>query len=364
MDSEFVEDWEKTKARFAAWWHNEIVDRPPVLLTCPRPEPRWALRPIPDRQGIDPRRLYLDSDYRIDAIENELSRTDYFGDAIPQVSRGINTVYLGQFAGAVPKFAADTVWCEPFVTDWGTTPRPKFDTELPVFQQILAVSDALIDNARGRYVPAFPDHLDVITAMSQMRGVEAFILDLVDAPEAACAYRDALTEVWKQSFDYWVERDGRAGLDGINNWATAYSPTRGGVLQCDFCAMISPEMFKWLVVPELAAEAQHLDGAMYHLDGPDALSHVDLICDIPGITVIQWVPGAGNPAPVEWPDLLRKLQDAGKALQFRCSVEELDRVCEMLRPEGVMLRMQGQPDADACRHALKRIEKWAAQGAG
>ena len=366
MDSEFVQDWEKTKARFAAWWHNEIVDRPPVVLTSQRKKPRWALRPMPKREDVPTERVYLDIDYRIDDTENKLAQTDYFGDAIPRMNRGINTGYLAAFAGADPKFAPgmDTVWCEPFVSDWRTAPRPRFDSESPLFRRIIDVSDALVENARGRYRAEVPDHLDIITTMSQMRGVAALCMDLADDPGPACAYRDSYIDVWKESFDFWVDYDRRAGLEGVMHWAWAYSPTRGGVLQCDFSAMISPEMFEWLVVPELTAEAAHLDGAMYHLDGPDALSHVDLVCDISDITVVQWVPGAGNPPSAEWPDVLRKLQDAGKGLQVFCAVDELAGMFEFLRPKGVMFVMRGQPDADACQYALKRIEQWAAAGTG
>jgi len=362
MDPEFVSDWDKVKARYEAWWHNEIVDRPPVVVSCQRATPRWPLRPLPSPEDIEPQRYYFDAEYRIGEIENALATTDYFGDTIPTFHRGVNTAYLALFAEAIPKFVPGqtTVWCEPFIGDWDKAAQPTFDRGHEMFRKIVAVADAIAANARGRYMLALPDHLDVVTTMSQMRGVGEFCIDLIEEREAVCAYRDAHIAAWKESFDFWFDFDRQAGFDGITNWAGAYSATRGGVLQCDFCAMISPAMFEWLVVPELAAEAAHLDGAMYHLDGPGALPHLNLLCDIPGVGVIQWIPGAGNPSAAQWPELLRRLQDAGKALQISCNTEELDLICDTLRPEGVMLRMGQLPDSNACRHVLQRVEKWAA----
>jgi 5-methyltetrahydrofolate--homocysteine methyltransferase len=314
---------------------------------------------MPERP--EPWRRYLDADYRILEIENTLAATDYFGDAIPTFSRGINTGYLGLFAGAVPRFDAGTVWIEPCVASWPDAPRPRFDPELPIFRRILEVSDALRANARGRYRLAFPDHLDAVTTLSQMRGVEALMFDLVDDPEPAAAFRDDLVAVWKRSFDFWVARDRAAGLAGVTNWARAYSPTRGGVVQCDFSAMLSPDLFRGFVRPELAAEAAHLDGALFHLDGPGQIPHVETILAIPGMTAIQWTPGAGRARPAGWPDLMRRLQAAGKALQVYCQMEDLDALFEMLRPEGVMFVFLENLPADAAREALRRIERWSAR---
>ena len=358
MDPRFVADWEKTQDRFDAWWRGEIIDRPPTAITASRETPRWPLRPMPE--DPEPSRKYLDIEYRIDEIENTLATTDYFGDAIPNVRRGVNTAYLGSFAGAVPLFEPTTVWVEPFVKEWDAMPRPVFDTETPLFKNILEVAEAVVENARGRYLPSLPDHLDAVTSMSQMRGVEDLCLDLVEDPEPAARFRDALTEVWKQSFDFWFAWDRERGIEGTLNWASAYSRRRVNVTQCDFSALISPAMFESFVRPELAAEAAHLEGTMYHLDGPGQIPHVDILCDIPGLTAVQWVVGAGNPPPVEWPELLTRLQERGKSIQVFCALDHFDRLFEFLKPEGVFFVVGGAADPEACREALKKVDRWAA----
>lgn len=366
MDIEFAHNWEMSKKRYEAWWNNEIIDRPLVWLTCPREKPRWPLRPLAVGPESDPSAYYLDPEHCVDAMENALASTDYFGDAVPTARRGVNTAYLGLFAGAVPEFAPEgrTVWIRPFVEDWEDAPSPKFDPRLPVFQRILVVSKALAENAKGRYLLSMPDHLDAVTTMSQMRGVESMSLDFSDRPEAVYAFRDDLVKVWLDSYDFWFHHDRELGFDGTMNWAAAFSTRRVNVTQCDFSSLISPQMFRQLVRPELAAEGAHLDATLYHMDGPGQIPHLDMLCEMPEITAIQWVPGEGNPPVSEHPELLLRAQAAGKPIQIRCAVSDLDAICDAFDPEGVMLVLgfsQGwKSDPETCRMVMRRIEKWAA----
>ena len=49
---------------------------------------------------------------------------------------------------------------------------------------------------------------------------------------------------------------------------------------CDFSCMISTQMYEELVVGELLEELDFLDASIYHLDGPDALKHLDRLLAI------------------------------------------------------------------------------------
>lgn len=360
---EYLPDWEMSKKRFAAWWQNETLDRPLVRLSCRREKLRRPLRPLPELAVEDPA-YHLDPQLAVDAMENELARTEYFGDCPPQHSRGVNTGYLGSFAGAELTFRCPAVWLEPTVEDWRDAPAPKFDAELPLFKKLLAVSDALAQNANGRYLLEIPDHLDAVTTMSQVQGVERMCLQLLDDPEPVYAYRDALVRVWCESYDFWRAYDREKGFEGTTSWASTFAVERSGVLQCDFSAMIAPAMFRDLVTPELAAEGAHLDAAMFHWDGPGQIPHAQILFEMPEITAIQWVPGAGNPTAAQEPAPLQRAQAAGKPVQLWCNVDELDIITEALNPEGVMLLVDLGPHEDEpgqveiCKAAMKKIEHW------
>ena len=86
-------------------------------------------------------------------------------------------------------------------------------------------------------------------------------------------------------------------------------------------------------------EINYLDYSIYHLDGPDALKHLDMILEIPRLNAVQWVPGAGmvKEGVARWIPIYRKIQAKKKAIQVFCQSAEVDFVLESLKPEGLLI---------------------------
>jgi hypothetical protein len=80
--------------------------------------------------------------------------------------------------------------------------------------------------------------------------------------------------------------------------------------------MISEKMFEEFFLPGLIEECEKLDRCIYHLDGPDALKHLDVLLGIKKLSAVQWVCGAGNEGFTRWTDVYKKIQKAGKGLQL------------------------------------------------
>ena len=68
--------------------------------------------------------------------------------------------------------------------------------------------------------------------------------------------------------------------------------------------------------PVLNTMAQRLDYCMYHWDGPGAIPHHDHLLSVPGITMLQWTPGAGTEPTTDrrWWPLYHKTIEAGKKM--------------------------------------------------
>jgi len=128
---------------------------------------------------------------------------------------------------------------------------------------------------------------------------------------------------------------------GSIGWTPFYSRGKFCTIQCDFICMISPAMSRRFVIPALAEEAAHLDHCVYHFDGPGALPHFDDICSIRDIDVIQWVQGSGQGRHVNWIDLLKRFQAAGKGLQVCGTTDEVKVLHRELRPEKVLYCVSG-----------------------
>lgn len=122
--------------------------------------------------------------------------------------------------------------------------------------------------------------------------------------------------------------------------------------------MISEDMYEELFVGEIEKEIEYLDASMYHLDGPDALKHLDRLLKIPSLNGIQWVYGAGNPTASHWIPEIKKIQDAGKCVQIGVMPEELEIMLKELRPEGLMYMIDARSEEEA-KDLLKMAEKWS-----
>ena len=105
------------------------------------------------------------------------------------------------------------------------------------------------------------------------------------------------------------------------------------MLQCDFSYMISPAMYRHFVLPDIVAVCEHLDHALYHLDGKAAIRHLDALLEVPRLHGIQWVPGDGAPACHEWLPLLKRIRDAGKLCQLELNINP-QGVLEIVRELG------------------------------
>jgi hypothetical protein len=122
--------------------------------------------------------------------------------------------------------------------------------------------------------------------------------------------------------------------------------------------MISSRMFDEVFLPGLVEECRHMEASIYHLDGPNALRHLDSLLAIEELNAIQWVYGAGRGRASDWLDVYRRCQAAGKGVQVPMQLDELDTFMQHLRPEGVWINLAGVRDRDEAHAVLKRLMTW------
>lgn len=92
-------------------------------------------------------------------------------------------------------------------------------------------------------------------------------------------------------------------------------------------------MFREFALPTLERDCGRLDHVFYHLDGVGELPHLDMLLGLERLAGVQWIPGAGNPAPNDpaYIALYRKIRAAGKQVQIQYCEPEclLDIVGQM-----------------------------------
>jgi hypothetical protein len=141
-------------------------------------------------------------------------------------------------------------------------------------------------------------------------------------------------EAYQRIYDIIRLEDCSSAYGAFRLWG----PGKVAKVQCDPAAMFSPDMFLRFVVPGLTEQCEWLDHSMFHLDGTQAMCHLDSLLDIQALDAIEWTPQAGierggNP---RWFDMYRKILDAGKAVQVvGISADEVIPLLDAIGGKGV-----------------------------
>ena len=120
-------------------------------------------------------------------------------------------------------------------------------------------------------------------------------------------------EAYQQIYDIIKLADGSSAFGAFRLWG----PGKTAKVQCDACAMFSPDMFRRFVVPGLTEQCQWLDYSMYHLDGTQAACHLDALLEIEDLDAIEWTPEPGieGGGHSRWFEMYNRILEAGKSIQ-------------------------------------------------
>jgi hypothetical protein len=330
-------DFEQVRQRYEAWWNGEILDRPLVQVTAPL-KPADTRDTLPDAEGEALLKWFTDAEIVIPRLERQVERTYYAGDALPLVFPfdvglpAIETAYLG----CPYHINGSTGWTEPVIEDWEKRSALKVDLKNPWWQITRKLLEAGVENARGRYVIGSPDLQGGGEVVVLMRGTQQMALDLFDKPDLVRLALVEEIEVWK-AYHTAVFELIQHGMPGYIDWLGVWSDRRFATVENDFSAMISPKMFNSFFLPGLEQQLEWLDRSIFHLDGPGALPHLDMLLSLPRLNAIQWVIGPADGEMLDWLPLLQKIQRAGKGVVANCKKGEVKRLLQELDAGKIIL---------------------------
>jgi hypothetical protein len=88
-------------------------------------------------------------------------------------------------------------------------------------------------------------------------------------------------------------------------------------------------------MPALEEEAEIVKHVVYHWDGPGALVHMNDLVASRGLHTLSFVPGDGHGDPVDYIDLLKRIQARGKSLHVWGTPDQCKRMHRELLPHKV-----------------------------
>ena len=339
MSIDFSYDrWEKIKEDARLWWSGELK-RPLIQLVLygrdpGRPEP--ATPPITRSVIYD---LSISPEEVVDRWDYDLSCQEFMGDGFPHQWADLGPGVAATFMGAKAEPAADTVWFHPEKQQEICDIQLQYDADNIWLNRIKEISRVAMERWEGLVQVSMTDLGGTVDILSTFRPGKDLLLDLYDHPDEVKRLTWDIHRMWWRSFDE-INQALQPINPGYTAWASIYSEVPYYILQCDFCYMISPDMFDEFIKPELAETCRRLDNPFYHMDGVGQLPHLDSLLSIEKLAGIQWVPGDGKPGITEWPEVYRKIRKAGGLTQLWGNFNTLDKLSEQLgSAEGIVIMM-------------------------
>jgi hypothetical protein len=122
--------------------------------------------------------------------------------------------------------------------------------------------------------------------------------------------------------------------------------------------MISEDDFRIFAIPFLKEQCDRLDYTLYHLDGVDAIRHLDAVLELENLNAVQWTPGEGQPQGGDpcWYDLYRKILQKGKSVMANwVTPDELKPLLDSVGNQGLNIQMDFKAEKEI-DEALKIVE--------
>lgn len=356
MELLYKPDFDESLQRYEAFWHREIIDRPPVRISMRKP----GAPAIPRKEYATYEEQWLDIDGRIAAMDADMAATDFLYDSLPIAWPNLGPEIFSAWCGCGYEYGKDTTWSTPVIHDWETDfDKSRLDMNHPLFQKMIEFTQKLIAAGRGKFIVGMTDFHPGGDHLAALRDPENLAFDMLEEPEYVKKTLERSQPEFFAAYGVFYNMLREAGMP-ITSWLPLIHNGRYYIPSCDFSCMISTEMFEEYFLPGLAQECKFYDRSIYHLDGPGALRHLDSLLSIPDLDAIQWQPTVGDYAFDKWRSVYQRIQKANKGVWLLCDVRELGDVFDSLRPEGVCFAsISGIDSRETADKVVKCIERWS-----
>ncbi len=306
--------WERVKADAAAWWRHDL-NRPLIQARLYGADPGRPEPNLPKHEFQSFYDLNVPVETIVDRWDYDLSCTEFLGDAFPHVFPNFGPGVIAAFLGCYLENGENTVWFHTLKNSDLKDLTLTVNTDDCWYQRIAKLYEAAMNRWQGQVQIGMTDLGGNMDILASLRDPQSLMLDLFDCPDHVTRLNKQAHDCWWQCFEAFNQLLQPTNR-GYSSWAGILSDSPHYMLQCDFSFMLSPTMFSEFVRPELQQSASRLSHAFYHLDGPGQLNHLEALLEMDNIAGIQWIPGTGQPEIDQWPDVYRKIRQAGKLIQI------------------------------------------------
>lgn len=351
MTSPFKPDLEHAKEQWRRFWRGENM-RPIVFCEIEKAGCDPVQKPGPAAGAGG------DYDAVIDQALGWAESHEILGDSLPWLPVEFAAEFAMGFMGADLRFDPGihgNGWTVPIVDDLDKADM-RFDRNSHWWQKTVEFVQRIRERCADQLFIGSLTTPATLDALASFRGAEGLLLDLIESPDkvhrALTRVQAAHTEIIS-ALEELLEYDRFGSVNRHGFW----SPGRCNVVNCDFSCMIGPDMFDEFVFPYQVQALEDMDGADYHLDGPDAIRHLESICRHgEKLKTIQWVCGAGNETR-DWSELYGRIDANRKGIWIGGDCERAKDLWRTCHARGVVFRLhtESRQEAEDCIGELEQI---------
>jgi hypothetical protein len=354
-------NWDETQERFRKWWNREGL----LIGMWGAPETDRCIheqvQPPRVPESLDER--YCDAAFRATENHFRLARSTFPADVLPMATTDLGPGSLALFLGSRLEFSEDTAWFHPNIEselEPEKLPPLRFEESNRWWRVTEDILRQCVERSCGRYIVGCPDLVENMDTLASLRGAQTLCMDMIERPEWVEQKIQEINEVWfsaySRIYDIIKLDDGSSAFGAFYLWG----PGKVAKVQCDSSAMFSPKIFRRLAAPSLTAQCEWLDHSLYHLDGTQAMIHLDALLEIKALDAIEWTPQAGieTGGHPRWYDLYRRILSAGKSVQVvNVEPHEVLPLLDAIGRKGVYILIQFKTERDA-EKVLEQIGRY------
>ncbi|MBN1927039.1 MAG: hypothetical protein JW798_14495, partial [Prolixibacteraceae bacterium] len=276
------ENWEESKKHYLDWWNQKgvVISMWEHLYTDGRSHAIIQAPPAPESLE----QKWFDPQWRANDLNYRLSKSSFMADIPPVANTHLGPGSLSAILGAELGAGDDTIWIKPVESFDDNIIFNKANKWWQTHVELLEQSKAL---SNGNYYVGMPDLIEGLDTLAGLYGSDNVLLKMMMDPDGLKEQLQKVNDIYFEVFDelYQIIREGD---EMAFCYFSIWGPCKVSKLQSDISVMISEEDFRLFVQPYIREQAQKIDYTLYHLDGVDAIRHLDAILEIEELNAIQW----------------------------------------------------------------------------
>lgn len=339
-----VNDWEGRRVRYEQYW-NKANKTPLLYITAPADSFAGGGEPEPVSAG----RMDFAGQCRVSRYWME--RTYFGGDSYPYYLPDLG------YDPATAMMGLETVAND--VSSWAVhQDKPlsaftefSFDETNEAYQTLLGAVRFYVEDARSGddidYIVGMIPFNTLYDGVASLIGPERLCLEMVDHPEEVHRVAQEHFRLFCRVYSVFEELTLRY-QKGSTNWLGVYSDVPWYYISDDFIVMLSSELFDEFIVETLEPTVRFHPRTLFHLDGENAVRHLDALLQIRDLTGVQVQATPFRQSAEFWTPYLQKIQSAGKTawIEARHS-DDLRYLVQHLEPEGLFIKTYADTQTEA-----------------